>query len=152
MKTARNHHATGLVIGTRGFLFVGPSGSGKTSLALTILAQAEARGHYAAIIGDDQVLLSKAGSLIVAQSIPSIAGTAEIRGSDIVTVAHISSAAIDFAVKSFENYGKDRLPPEDETYHIEGIGSLPLLRMTQNAAESFSRLTWLADQRKIGNL
>jgi serine kinase of HPr protein (carbohydrate metabolism regulator) len=150
MRAARNHHATGLVIGTRGFLFFGPSGSGKTSLALTVLAQAEARGHYAAIIGDDQVLLSKEGALIVAQSIPSIAGVAEIRGSDIVTVAHISSAVIDFAVMAFENYGADRLPPEGENFDIEGIGSLPLLRLAHNSAEAFSTLTWLADQREIG--
>lgn len=151
MKAARNHHATGLVIGTRGFLFVGPPGSGKTSLALTILAQAAARGHYAAIIGDDQVLLSKTGALILAQSIPSIEGSAEIRGSDIVTVAHISSAVIDFAVTPFENYGTERLPQEGETYEIEGIGNLPLLRLAIDSPEAFARLSWLADQRMLRN-
>jgi serine kinase of HPr protein (carbohydrate metabolism regulator) len=147
MSRAPNLHATAVVIGTRGFMFMGEPGSGKTSLALSCLAQAQARGMFAAFVGDDQVLISNRAGVIIARTIASIAGRAEIRGADIVDVPSIAAAVIDFAVRPSRHDDKERLAPEDEEIHIDGIGSLPLLRLPIAEAEVLDKLLRLADQR-----
>jgi serine kinase of HPr protein (carbohydrate metabolism regulator) len=147
MSVERNYHASVIVIGTQGFLITGPSGSGKTSLALNIMAQAEARGVNAAMVGDDQVLISRHGSAVIAKSIASIAGKAEIRGADIVRVAEIAAVVIDFAVQPFTDPTNERLAPENETLEIDGVGTIPLLRLPAETAEPFDRLMRLASDR-----
>ena len=77
---AVNVHATAAVIGTSGFLFVGPSGSGKTMLALSCVAAARHCGLFAALVSDDQVLMSMHNGRAIARRPASIAGLAEIRG------------------------------------------------------------------------
>jgi serine kinase of HPr protein (carbohydrate metabolism regulator) len=147
MNHASNLHATALVIGTRGFMFIGEPGSGKTSLALACLAQAQARGIFAAFVGDDQVMVSNHAGAIIAQTIASIAGRAEIRGADIVDVPAIAAAVIDFAARPSQYDDRQRLAPEDEEIHIDGIGSLPLLRLPIAEAEILDKLLRLAEQR-----
>lgn len=148
MTTAgRNFHATAIVIGTQGFLFIGPSGSGKTACALTCLAQAQARGIYAAFVGDDQVMISSRSGRILVEAIDSIAGRAEVRGAEIVDVPAISSAVMDFAVQPVPINESDRLPPEDEQFAIEATGSLPLLRLPNPSSETLDRLLRIAAAR-----
>lgn len=144
---ARNFHATAIVIGTRGFLFAGQSGSGKTSNALTCLAQAQARGIFAAFVGDDQVMISSKGGQIIVEAIDAIAGRAEIRGAEIVDVPAISGAVMDFAVQPVDISISDRLPPEDEQFYIDGIGTLPLLRLPKPSSEILDQLLRIAAAR-----
>lgn len=146
-EAARNFHATAIVIGTQGFLFVGPSGSGKTESALTCLAQAQARGIFTAFVGDDQVMISLRAGRIVAEAIDSIAGRAEARGAEIVAVPAISNAVMDFAVQLVDITTSDRLPPEDELFHINGIGALPLLRLPNPSSETLDKLLRIAAAR-----
>lgn len=147
MSAPRNIHATAIVIGTRGFLFTGPSGSGKSALALTCLAQAEARGIYCAFVGDDQVLLSEHNGRIVAESIASIAGLAEARGCEILNVPQIAAAVIDFVFMPVSPPLNERLPTEHETYTIDGLGDLPLLRLRTDMPEALDLLLRLSEKR-----
>lgn len=145
--SAGNLHATAIVIGTQGFLFVGPSGSGKTSCALACLAQAQARGFFAAFIGDDQVLISVRSGKMIAEAIDTIAGRAEIRGAEIVEVPAISAAVMDFAVQPVDVRNSDRLPPESEQFYIDGAGALPLLRLPNPSSEILDQLLRIAAAR-----
>jgi serine kinase of HPr protein (carbohydrate metabolism regulator) len=148
MKPAsQNLHATAIVIGTQGFLFVGPSGSGKTESARTCLAQAQSRSIYAAFVGDDQVTISLRAGRILAEAIDSIAGRAEVRGAEIVEVPAISNAVLDFAVQPVDIATSDRLPPEDERFYMEGIGALPLLRLPNPSSETLDKLLRIAAAR-----
>lgn len=148
MASARNIHATALVIGTRGFLFVGASGEGKTSLALTCTAQAAARGIHAAFVGDDQVMIRSTGGHILAESITTISGCAEVRGSDIVNVPAIAAAVMDFAVLPVSGRAGERLAPEDEVYEIAEVGRLPLLRVPLEVLQPLAIIDLLAAGRQ----
>lgn len=146
--SATNLHATGLVIGTQGFLFVGPSGIGKTTAALACLADAETRGIYAAFIGDDQIMIRRENGRLIAEAIDSIAGQAELRGGDIVPVPSIAAAVIDFAVTPLRtDQVAPRLPAEGERYEIEGLGALPLLRLPLGPGSTLDGLLRLAASR-----
>ncbi len=126
---AVNIHATAVVLGTLGFLFVGPSGAGKTAVALSCLAAARASGLFGALVSDDQVLISMRNGRIVARRPASIAGLAEIRGAGIVNVETISAAVLDFAVQPVKSPFEPRLPPENEVFALPSGNFLPLLRL-----------------------
>jgi serine kinase of HPr protein (carbohydrate metabolism regulator) len=128
-----NVHATAIVVGTRGLLFVGPSGIGKTMMAFTCLAAARRQGAVSFLIADDQVLLSRDGDRIIASCPPSIAGLMEIRGSGIVKVDHLESAPIDLAVQVISLAEAERIPPENEQFQTAEIGALPLVRVADKA-------------------
>ncbi|MCD2178535.1 HPr kinase/phosphorylase [Rhizobium sp. C1] len=146
--TVRNQHATAIVIGTQGFLFVGPSGSGKTTSALACLAEARTLGQFAAFVGDDQVIVSLRAERIVAEAIDTIAGQAELRGAGIVDVPAIAAAVMDFAVLPVEVATSERIPPEDEQFEMESIGALPLLRLPATSTQILDQLLRLAASRR----
>jgi serine kinase of HPr protein (carbohydrate metabolism regulator) len=126
---AVNVHATAVVLGTQGFLFVGPSGAGKTMLALSCLAAARNCGLFAALVSDDQVLISMHNGRIIACRPASIAGLAEVRGAGIVAVETIPAAAIDFAILPVKPPFEPRLPPENERFSLPSGDFLPLHRL-----------------------
>lgn len=127
--TTVNVHGTAIVIGTTGLFFTGPSGSGKSAIALHCLQQARARGLFAALVGDDQVLLSKAHGRIVARGPRTIAGLAELRGAGIVPVATIEAAVLSRAILPITPPITDRLPPEGEHIELAPGMRLPLTRL-----------------------
>jgi serine kinase of HPr protein (carbohydrate metabolism regulator) len=126
---AVNVHATAVVLGTRGFLFVGPSGAGKTTLALSCLTAAKNAGLFAALLSDDQVLISVRNGRVIARRPASIAGLAEVRGSGIVAVETIPAAVIDFAIQPVKPPFQPRLPPESERFSLPSGDFLPLHRL-----------------------
>ena len=127
--TAVNVHATAVVLGTQGFLFVGPSGAGKTILALSSLTAARHCGLFAALVSDDQVLISVCNGRIIARRPASIAGLAEVRGAGIVAVKTIPAAVIDFAILPVKPPFEPRLPPENERFSLPSGDFLPLHRL-----------------------
>ncbi len=129
MTSAPNVHATAIVLGTRGFLFVGPSGGGKTSTALSCLASAGARGLFGSLIADDQVFVTTVNGRVLATRPASISGLAEVRGSGIVEVASERSAVLDYAILPLREPITERLAPEGEAYRLPDGGSLPLYRL-----------------------
>lgn len=126
---AVNLHATAVVLGTQGFLFVGPSGAGKTMLALSCLAAARNSGLFAALVSDDQVMISVRNGRIIARRPASIAGLAEVRGTGIVAMETIPAAVIDFAILPVKPPFEPRLPPENERFSLPSGDFLPLHRL-----------------------
>jgi serine kinase of HPr protein (carbohydrate metabolism regulator) len=128
-----NIHATAIVVGTRGLLFTGPSGRGKSTLAFACLAAARRQGAFAALVADDQVLISRNGNHLIATCPPSIAGLMELRGSGIVEIENVTSAVLDLAVQVVSLADAERLPPENERFSLSPLGELPLRRLSNNS-------------------
>lgn len=136
-----NLHATAIVIGTRGILFVGPSGAGKSLLALACIEAAHHAGQFSALIADDQIFIENAGGYPVANRPPSTANLIEIRHSGIGRLASIDAAILHVAVMVVDRSEAERLPPEEETFRLAIGLDLPLLRMP---AETLAPLSVLA--------
>jgi len=85
-------------------LLLGDSGSGKSDLALRLI-DAGAR-----LVSDDRTDLVAEGGRLVASSPAAIAGRIEVRGVGIVSVAHVSYAAIGLAVELVPRTSVERLP------------------------------------------
>jgi serine kinase of HPr protein (carbohydrate metabolism regulator) len=133
--TAPNIHATAIVVGKRGLLFVGPSGTGKSMMAFTCLAIARRARAFAALVADDQVFLDRRDERIFASCPPTIAGLIELRGSGIVRMDHVESAPLDLAIKVVSLGETERLPPEFEHLELGEIGRLPMVRVADSATD-----------------
>jgi len=129
MTAPTNVHATAIVIGTTGLLFTGPSGSGKSAIALHCIEEARGRGLFAAMVSDDQVLISEANGRLIARAPKSIAGLAEVRGAGIVTVETIEAAVLHRAIRPMEAPFAERLPPEEERLEVLPACFLPVTRL-----------------------
>ena len=68
-----NLHATAIVIGQTGLLFVGPSGSGKSEMAFSFMTEAERCGLDAFLVGDDQVFITGRDGAVMAERPDAIA-------------------------------------------------------------------------------
>jgi len=77
-------HASALVLGEAAVIIRGPSGSGKSSLALMLLTLAWHRHQFAALIGDDRVLIRSRAGRLLASGAPSVRGLIERRGYGLV--------------------------------------------------------------------
>ncbi len=124
-----NIHGTAIVIGTTGLLFVGPSGAGKSAAALHCIHEARARGLPAALVSDDQVLVSDEDGQLVARAPASIAGLAEVRGAGIVKVEAVERAILHRAIRPIAPPIAERMPPEGETFEVLPGRFLPLTRL-----------------------
>lgn len=130
---AANIHATAIVIGKTGLLFLGPSGSGKSSLAFSCLTAAKPLGLAAALVADDRVLITEHDGSIFAECPPSIAGLMEIRYTGIVRLPYVQKAEMHFAIRPVDPATAERLPPEDEQINVTGSIRLPLVRLSANS-------------------
>lgn len=73
-------HASAVAIAGRGVLLLGASGSGKSALALRLIALG------AALVGDDRVVVSRAGDGLLLAAHPAVEGLVEARGIGILRV------------------------------------------------------------------
>lgn len=135
----RNIHATAVVVGERGLLFVGKSGSGKSSRAFACIDAATRSGLFSALVADDRVLVTGIAGRVVAEAPAAIAGRMELRGSGIVAMPFLPKAVMHLAIAAAPPGAPPRLPLDDERYEIEGIGVLPLIRLAAPSAD----LGWL---------
>jgi len=127
-----NVHATAIVVGKTGLLFMGPSGWGKSMLAFACINEAQRMGIYSVLVADDQVLISERDGTVIATCPASIGGLIELRGTGIVQVPHIASAVMHYAVLPGSASGEKRLPPEGEQATIAGGINLPVIRLLAN--------------------
>ncbi|MDK4704908.1 MULTISPECIES: HPr kinase/phosphorylase [unclassified Rhizobium] len=136
-----NIHATAIVIGKTGLLFLGPSGSGKSALAFSCIAAAKPLGLAASLVADDRVLISEHNGSVIAKCPPSIAGLMEIRYTGIVRMPYISEAEMHFAIRPVDTATAERLPPEDELIDITASARLPLIRLAATSANPLAIIT-----------
>lgn len=86
-------HATSIAIHGHAVLLEGPSGVGKSDLALRLID----RG--ALLISDDQTLLVRRGTGLVARAPGTIRGLIEVRGLGIVTMPHVEDVPVALIVR-----------------------------------------------------
>jgi serine kinase of HPr protein (carbohydrate metabolism regulator) len=128
-------HASALVLGEAGVLIRGPSGSGKSSLTLALLALAGERGLFAALIGDDRVLIGASGERILASGAPNVRGLIERRGYGIVRAPTEPCAVVRLVVDlSPRGERGPRLPDEGALTVSLGEIALPRLAFDPTSA------------------
>ncbi|EJL52215.1 serine kinase of the HPr protein, regulates carbohydrate metabolism [Rhizobium sp. CF122] len=130
--TPSNIHATAIVVGSTGLLFMGPSGWGKSMLAFACINEAQRMGMSAILVADDQVLISKQDGTVIATCPATIAGLIELRGTGIVRLPHTESAVMHYAVLPGSVSGERRLPPVGERTTIADGIDLPVIRLLAN--------------------
>ena len=86
-------HATAVAIEGQALLIAGRSGSGKSRLAAALVAASTSRCRIL-LVGDDRVLLTRAGEAVHARPHPRIAGFLERRGLGLVAVPWRRSACV----------------------------------------------------------
>lgn len=133
-----NIHATAVVVGTAGLLFVGPSGSGKSALAFACMSEARAHGRFAALVADDRVLVSRFGEHLLARCPPPISGLIELRHGGIAEVERLPSALMHVAISPVDGATAERLPPEGEQSAVAHGMTLPLVRLPLGIPTPFS--------------
>ncbi|HCL65272.1 MAG TPA: hypothetical protein DIC56_10640 [Rhizobium sp.] len=133
-----NIHATAIVAGTTGFLFIGPSGSGKSALAFSCIAEAASLGLFSALIADDRVVLSAYGAHLLARCPQSIVGLIELRYGGIAKVESLPAALVHVAVLPVASGATDRLPPENERFSTSSGRELPIVRVPVGIARPFA--------------
>ncbi len=86
-------HATSVAIDGHAVLLEGVSGTGKSDLALRLID----RG--AVLISDDQTLLVRQGTLLVARAPSTIRGQMEVRGLGIIALPQIDDVPVALIVR-----------------------------------------------------
>ncbi|MCB1384890.1 MAG: HPr kinase/phosphorylase [Nitratireductor sp.] len=117
----RNHHCCVVSVDGRGVLIEGPSGSGKTSLALGLVDAARARGIAAALVCDDQALLSIEDGMLVARPPQSIAGKAELAGYGVIDVASAEASTVTLIGRLVADETLERMPEPECSAQIAGL-------------------------------
>lgn len=121
-------HATAFVVGEVGVLARGASGSGKSVLAASALRTAHQNGQFAALVGDDRILLQRIGARIVMRPHPAIAGLIEQRGLGLIPAPFLPAARLS-AIVDLLPHGEDRMP-EPHAQHAMLLGmAFPRLAM-----------------------
>jgi serine kinase of HPr protein (carbohydrate metabolism regulator) len=138
-----NLHASAVVLGDRGVLIAGASGVGKTQLALALVSHVAARGVFARLVADDQLLLSAHDRRLLCAAPATIAGLAELRGLGPRSIDHEPRAAVDLIVRLVERASAERFP-EPESESLLGC-KVPLLRLANHdrQAAKIAVLSWL---------
>nr|WP_259127015.1 MULTISPECIES: serine/threonine protein kinase [unclassified Rhizobium] len=132
MDKPSNIHATAIVVGKTGLLFLGPSGWGKSMLAFTCINEAQRMGIFSSLVADDQALISEVDGAVIATCPASIAGLLELRGTGLVRVPYIVNATMHYAILPGSPSGEKRLPPDGERTTIAGSIELPVIRLLAN--------------------
>jgi len=132
-------HASALVIGEKGVLIRGASGAGKSALALAMIEAARGASLFARLIGDDRVLLSRAGPHVVARPHPAIAGLIEKRGQGLASVKHEPGALLSCVIDLIAQgaHGADvppRMPAAQDLIAIIESVELPRLMLPAGLA------------------
>lgn len=102
--TSQTLHASCVALGDRGLLILGPSGSGKSSLALRLISLG------AALVADDQTMLTVETGRLVARCPGPIRSLIEARGIGLLRAPTVEAATIALVVDLGQSE-EQRLPP-----------------------------------------
>ena len=135
--SAETVHASTVASEGRAVLIIGPSGSGKSDLALRLLD----RGFT--LVSDDQTLVKRDGTRLLATAPPNIAGKLEIRGIGIVDMDHVGEVPVALVVELTSDI--QRLPDDARERPILGV-SLPLISVDAMTASAPSKVALALDR------
>lgn len=133
-----NIHATAIVTGTTGLIFLGPSGSGKSALAFDCLSEARLYGQFAALVADDQVFISRFGTQVMGARPETIRGLIELRHSGIARVESIPRAILHYAVLPVHRATAERLPVQGTQATLLDDVRLPAIYVPADVRLPFS--------------
>jgi serine kinase of HPr protein (carbohydrate metabolism regulator) len=135
--SAETVHASTVAMDGRAVLITGHSGSGKSDLTLRLLD----RGFV--LVSDDQTIVKRDGSRLLASPPPNIAGKLEIRGIGIVEMDHFSDMPVALLVELTSDI--QRLPDDSRERPILGI-PLPLITIDAMTASAASKVALALDR------
>lgn len=130
-------HASTVAVDGRAVLISGPSGSGKSDLALRLLD----RGFT--LVSDDQTIVRREGSKLIASAPPNIAGKLEIRGVGIVDMDTVKDVPLALVVQLTSEI--ERLPDERRERPVLGV-KLPLVSVDALTASAASKVALALDR------
>jgi serine kinase of HPr protein (carbohydrate metabolism regulator) len=135
--SAETVHASTVALGGRAVLITGPSGSGKSDLTLRLLD----RGFT--LVSDDQTIVKKDGSRLIASAPPTIAGKLEIRGIGIVEMERSENVPVALIVELTGEI--QRLPDDNRERPILGV-KVPLITIDAMTASAPSKVAIALDR------
>lgn len=107
-------HASCIAIDRRAVLLTGKAGAGKSDLALRLIDEG------AALIADDQTLLTRVGDVLMASAPESIKGLIEMRHVGLLRMPHGEPTPVALAIELANLEGTiERLPDEDFTTFMD---------------------------------
>jgi serine kinase of HPr protein (carbohydrate metabolism regulator) len=133
-------HASTVAQDGRAVLIMGPSGSGKSDLALRLLD----RGFV--LVSDDQTIVRREDSRLVATAPPNIAGKLEIRGIGIVEMESATDVPVALVVQLTSEI--ERLPDERRERPVLGV-NLPLVSVDALTASAASKVALALDRHGL---
>ena len=135
--SAETLHASAVSLDGRAVLISGPSGSGKSDLALRLLD----RGFV--LVSDDQTIVKKDGTRLLATAPPTIAGKLEVRGIGIVDMERADDAPVALIVELTSDI--QRLPDDSRERPILGV-RVPLVTIDAMTASAPSKVALALDR------
>ena len=135
--SAETVHASTVALDGRAVLITGPSGSGKSDLALRMLD----RGFT--LVSDDQTIVKKDASRLIASAPPTIAGKLEIRGIGIVEMQRSENVPVALIVELTSEI--QRMPDDSRERPILGVG-VPLITIDAMTASAPSKVAIALDR------
>lgn len=130
-------HASCVSIDDHAVLITGPSGSGKSDLSLRLLD----RGF--ALVSDDQTILKRVGTHVVAAAPTTIRGKLEIRGLGILNVDVVDDIPVALAVELTSDV--TRLPDDGRQRAFLGV-AVPLVSVDAKTASAASKVALALDR------
>lgn len=146
-------HGTCIDFDGAGVLILGSPGSGKSDLGLRLIDQPglglSGQPKTAALLSDDQVIVTLDRGRLLARPPPAIRGLLEVRGLGIVELPCLSRSVLALVVRLCDVSAVERLPePQDLTCSILGL-KLPLLRLDPRSASAPARVRAALDSLPV---
>ena len=130
-------HASCVALDGRAVLITGASGSGKSDLSLRLID----RGFT--LVSDDQTIVRKAGTRLIATAPPTIAGKLEIRGVGIVDMPTVADVPVALLVELTSEI--QRLPDDSRQRPVVGV-PVPLVSVDAMSASAASKVALALDR------
>jgi serine kinase of HPr protein (carbohydrate metabolism regulator) len=130
--SAETVHASTVAVDGRAVLITGPSGSGKSDLALRLID----RGFT--LVSDDQTIVKRDGTRLLALAPPTIAGKLEIRGIGIIDMEHLDNVPVALIIELTGEI--QRLPDDSRERPILGV-KLPFITIDAMTASAPSKVS-----------